>query len=84
MSEHRIQMQDNEIFTSEHKAIRQTVRKFAESLAPHAEEWDAAGIFPKEVFKEAGDLALGPGDPEFGGLGLDWWYTLCYAEGCEK
>lgn len=82
MSEHRIQMQDNEIFTSEHKAIRQTVRKFAESLAPHAEEWDAAGIFPKEVFKEAGDLGLlGIGhDPEFGGLGLDWWYTLCYAE----
>ena len=82
MSEHRIQMQDNEIFTSEHKAIRQTVRKFAESLAPHAEEWDAAGIFPKEVFKQAGDLGLlGIGhDPEFGGLGLDWWYTLCYAE----
>ena len=82
MTESRIRMQDNEIFTNEHRAIRQTVRKFAASLAPHAEEWDEAGIFPREIFKQAGDLGLlGIGhDPEFGGLGLDWWYTLCYAE----
>ena len=82
MTEPRIKMQDNEIFTSEHKAIRQTVRKFAQSLAPHAEEWDEAGIFPREVFNQAGELGLlGIGhDPEYGGLGLDWWYTLCYAE----
>ncbi|MGB0646132.1 MAG: acyl-CoA dehydrogenase family protein [Bradymonadia bacterium] len=82
MTDARIRMQDDEIFTNEHKAIRQTVRKFAKSLAPHAEEWDHAGIFPREVFKQAGDLGLlGIGhDPEYGGLGLDWWYTLCYAE----
>ena len=82
MTEPRIKMQDDEIFTSEHKAIRQTVRKFAQSLAPHAEEWDHQGIFPREVFNKAGELGLlGIGhDPEYGGLGLDWWYTLCYAE----
>lgn len=78
----RICMQDNEIFTDEHRMLRQTVRKFAESLAPHAVEWDEAGIFPAEVFKRAGDLGLFGinKDPEYGGLGLDWWYTVCWAE----
>jgi citronellyl-CoA dehydrogenase len=58
------------------------VRKFAESLAPHALEWDEAGIFPREVFKQAGDLGLlGIGhDPAYGGMGLDWWYTVTWAE----
>ncbi len=82
MSEHRVRMQNSEIFTDEHVAMRKTVRKFAESLAPHAEEWDEAGIFPREVFKQAGDLGLlgiRAGD-ESGGLGLDWWYTACYVE----
>ncbi len=82
MSEQRVSMQDRDIFTDDHRAIRQTVRRFAESLAPHAEEWDHDGIFPREVFKRAGDLGLlGIGhDPASGGLGLDWWYTVCYAE----
>ncbi|MCA9543960.1 MAG: acyl-CoA dehydrogenase family protein, partial [Myxococcales bacterium] len=75
-------MQDKDIFGPEHKALRKTVRRFAESLAPHAAEWDEAGIFPKEIFKQAGDLGLlGIGhDPEYGGMGLDWWYTVCWAE----
>ncbi|MCA9690816.1 MAG: acyl-CoA dehydrogenase family protein [Myxococcales bacterium] len=75
-------MQDSEIFTDEHNALRKTVRKFAESLAPHAEEWDEVGIFPREVFKQAGELGLlGIRHSEaYGGLGLDWWFTTCYAE----
>jgi len=82
MGESHITMQDNEIFNDDHKAFRQTVRKFAESLAPHAEEWDEAGIFPIEVFKEAADLGLLGirHNPEYGGMGLDWWFTACYAE----
>ena len=39
-------MQDNEIFTDEHRAIRQTVRKFAQSLAPHAENGTRRVFFP--------------------------------------
>lgn len=82
MTEHRVQMQDHEIFSEEHQQFRKTVRQFAESLAPHAEEWDEAGIFPKEVFKQAGDLGLLGirSSPEYGGMGLDWWFTTCYAE----
>ena len=78
----RITMQDDEIFSEDHQAFRQTVRRFAKSLQPHAEEWDEAGIFPREVFKQAADLGL-LGirvDPAYGGSGLDWWFTTCYAE----
>ncbi len=75
-------MQDDDIFGIEHKQLRNTVRKFAMSLAPFAEEWDEAGIFPREVFTQAGELGLlGIGhDESVGGLGLDWWYTAAYAE----
>jgi len=82
MSEHHVTMQDHEIFTEEHQALRKTTRQFAESLAPHAAEWDDEGIFPREVFKQAGDLGL-LGirfNPAFGGSGLDWWYTAAYGE----
>ena len=78
----RVVMQDKEIFTDEHQMLRKTVRKFAQSLAPHAVEWDEAGIFPAEVFKQAGELGFFGinKDPEYGGMGLDWWYTVCWAE----
>ena len=75
-------LQDHEIFRDDHRQLRRTTRQFAERLAPHAEEWDEAGIFPREVFKEAGTLGL-LGirfSPDLGGSGLDWWYTTAYAE----
>lgn len=75
-------MHRDEIFTEEHRQLRQTVRRFAQELAPFAEQWDEEGIFPREVFTKAGALGLlGIGHPvEYGGLGLDWWYTAAYAE----
>ena len=82
MTADRVTMQDNEIFTDDHESFRQSVRKFSESLAPHAEEWCEAGIFPREVFKQAAELdLLGIRHGEdVGGLDLDWWWTACYAE----
>ena len=82
MTEPHVTMQDHELFTEPHRELRRTVRKFAESLAPHAEEWDEAGIFPREVFQQAGALGLlgiRAGEA-YGGMGLDWWYTAAYAE----
>jgi citronellyl-CoA dehydrogenase len=70
-------------FTSEHEMFRQAVRDYAvKELAPHAEEWEEAGIFPREVFRRFGELgALGASHPErCGGSGGDWWYTVCLAE----
>ena len=71
-------------FTEEHHMFRDTVKQFVQTeIAPHAEEWDEAGIFPKELFKKAADLDLFGIrlDPQYGGSGLDWWYTAAYLEG---
>lgn len=70
-------------FSEEHDLIRQTVKRFCrEQIAPHAEAWDEAGIFPREIFKMAADLGLfGIRIPvEQGGSGLDWWATAAYLE----
>jgi len=71
-------------FTEEHQMLRDTVKQFAQrEIAPYAEEWDVEGIFPREVFKKAGDLGLFGIrlDPKYGGSGLDWWATAAYVEG---
>jgi citronellyl-CoA dehydrogenase len=71
-------------FTEEHAMLRETVRQFClREIAPHAEEWDEEGIFPREIFKKAGDLGLFGIriDPKWGGSGLDWWATAAYLEG---
>jgi len=70
-------------FTPEHEAFRQTVRQFVEKeLAPHALEWDRAGIFPREIFNKCGELGfLGINhDPKYGGSGLDYWYVTVWSE----
>ena len=71
-------------FTEEHEALRKTVRQFVESeINPHVDEWEAAGIFPAhELFRKAGELGLlGISKPEeFGGLGLDYSYSVVAAE----
>lgn len=80
---HSLRSRNYPQFTEEHDALRKTVRDWAtNALYPNAEAWEEAGIFPREVFKQAGDLGLlGIRVPEdYGGLGLDWWYTVCYAE----
>ena len=66
------------MFTEEHALFRQSVRTFAErEVAPHAEEWDRAQEFPRELFGKAGAQGyLGVRfDPAYGGGGLDYWYT---------
>src|SRR5262250_131580 len=71
-------------FSEEHNIFRETVKQFVQTeIAPHAEEWDEAGIFPKELFKKAADIGLFGIrlDPAYGGSGLDWWYTAAYLEG---
>jgi len=70
-------------FTEEHEQFRKTVRAFAEKeLAPHAEEWEEAELFPNWVFKRAGELGiLGAHYPEeHGGSGGDYWFSVAKAE----
>src|SRR5438876_10292681 len=70
-------------FTPEHQMFRRTLRDYVErELAPHALEWDEAGIFPREVFSGLAEIgALGINYPEsVGGSGGDYWYVVVLAE----
>src|ERR1700738_2569158 len=70
-------------YGQEHDLFRKTVRDFCEKeLAPHALEWDEAGIFPREVFTGLAEIgALGINYPEeVGGAGGDYWFVAVLAE----
>ena len=70
-------------FTEEHDIFRKSFRDFVEKeLTPYTDEWEAARLFPREVFARMGELGFfGVSYPEeAGGAGGDWWYTAVYAE----
>ncbi len=68
-------------------SFRKSVAKWVnENLTPNALAWDEEGIFPKNVFTQAGKLGfLGiRHDPKWGGLGLDFNYTAAFIEELTK
>jgi citronellyl-CoA dehydrogenase len=71
-------------WTHEHEEIRKTLKRYIdEHINPHVDEWEEAGIFPAhQVFKGLGDLGLlGLTKPvEYGGMGLDYSYSVLMAE----
>src|SRR3954451_20410830 len=70
------------IFTDEHEALRESIRRFVVSeLAPHAEEWEET-TFADWVFPRMGELGfLGLSYPEkYGGQGGDYFSNLVLAE----
>ncbi len=70
------------IFTDEHEALRESIRKFAiKELAPHAAEWEET-TFPDSVFRRMGELGfLGLDKPEeYGGQGGDYFSAMVLAE----
>ena len=70
-------------FTPEHEMFRKTVRAFAEQeLLPHQDEWERGRVFPREIFKRAGELGLfGICYPEsVGGSGGDIWFKVVFCE----
>jgi citronellyl-CoA dehydrogenase len=71
-------------FTDQHHQLGDTVTKFvANEINPYVEEWERAEGFPAhELFKKLGDLGLlGVKYPEaYGGLGLDFSYSMVMAE----
>ncbi|MEM7152106.1 MAG: acyl-CoA dehydrogenase family protein [Myxococcota bacterium] len=70
--------------TDEHEQLRDNLAKFIErEINPHADKWEEEEIFPAhEVFKKLGDQGyLGVTKPEaYGGLGLDYSYSVIMAE----
>jgi citronellyl-CoA dehydrogenase len=74
-------------FREEHEMFRKSVEQWlATEIAPHVEEWERAELFPREVFKRAGELGfLGAHYPEdVGGAGGDWWYGAAWGEALVK
>lgn len=64
----------------EHLALRESLRRFvAREIAPHANAWDEAGGFPRELYARAAEVGLlGLGFPEeYGGTpGVDYFHRL--------
>jgi citronellyl-CoA dehydrogenase len=74
-------------YREEHEHFRNTVRQFAQKeLAPYAEEWEKAELFPNEVFRKAGELGLFAAHypEEHGGLGGDYWFSIAKSEELHK
>ncbi len=71
------------IFSSEHSAFRESVRRFVhDELAPHHEAWEEAQVVPRAVWRRAGELGLlCPDMPsDYGGLGADWLFNVVVIE----
>lgn len=71
------------LFTPAHEQFRARVRDYVETqLTPHADAWEAAGGFPRAVFRDLGARGyLGiTHAPSYGGLGLDFGYNVAFAE----
>ncbi len=65
-------------FTEEHELFRSTVKRFCQQeIAPHSQQWEEAGEYPRELFRRAAELGLFGIRiaPEYGGAGMDWWAT---------
>jgi citronellyl-CoA dehydrogenase len=71
-------------FTHEHTELQRNLKRFIDSeINPHIDEWEASEMFPaKELFRKMGALGfLGISKPvEYGGLGLDYSYSVAMAE----
>lgn len=62
------------IFTEEHEAFREMVRRFvADEVAPHHDQWEEDGIVPRDLWTTAGQQGLlcTDVDPAYGGGGVD-------------
>ena len=70
-------------YTDEHRMFRDALRRFlAKEITPHVDEWEEAGIVPREAWKKMGEQGfLAMSVPEvYGGLGADFLYSVIVTE----
>ncbi len=70
-------------FTEQHRQFRDHLRRFIDQqIVPHADAWEDAGMVPRKVMRQLGELGyLGVRYPEqYGGSGLDTVYSAILAE----
>ena len=71
------------IFTEYHEMFRDSVRRFiAEEITPHYDEWEKAGIVPREAWLKAGEVGLlcVTVPEEYGGIGADFLHSAIMIE----
>ncbi|MBO0332300.1 acyl-CoA dehydrogenase family protein [Sneathiella sp. CAU 1612] len=72
------------IYGPEHQELTRSLTKFIDQeINPHVDQWETEGVFPAhELFKKLGQQGfLGVCKPEeYGGLGLDYSYSLAVSE----
>lgn len=75
-------------YTAQHEALRDTIRRIIEKdINPYVNKWEEEEDFPsKELFKTLGKAGLLgiTRDPEYGGSGLDYSYSMALFEELAK
>lgn len=70
-------------YTEEHQQYRAQIRRFAEKeMLPYVDEWEKSSLFPRELFKRAGELGVFSAHypEEHGGAGGDEWFAIAKSE----
>lgn len=73
--------------TDEHRILREQVHRFVENeVLPYGDDWEAAGMVPRQVYLRMGELGfLGVRCPvDYGGSGLDALSSVVFAEELAK
>ncbi|MGK5091303.1 acyl-CoA dehydrogenase family protein [Deltaproteobacteria bacterium TL4] len=70
---------ERKIFNKDHQLFRETFREYVQkNVIPHYEKWEEQGMISRESWYDAGKQGwLCPtADPEYGGLGADFYYAV--------
>ena len=71
------------LFAAEHELFRATVRRFiAREITPFHQDWEAAGMVPRTLWRRAGEAGLLCCDvaERYGGMGADFLYSTILIE----
>jgi acyl-CoA dehydrogenase len=74
-------------FTEEHELFRKSFQEFLQKeVVPHIEKWEKTGTIDRFIWKKFGEMGyFGLNYPEqYGGLGLDIFYTVIFLEELQK
>ena len=74
-------------FTEEHESFRQSFKDFLQKeVVPHIDKWEKDGTVERFIWKKFGEIGyFGLNQPEeYGGLGLDLFYTVIFLEELQK
>jgi acyl-CoA dehydrogenase len=72
-----------EYFSPAHERVRRSVREFVrKAVLPHIDDWEEAGAFPRELYRQAAEVGvLGIGYPEqLGGTPGDIFFKIAATE----